>query len=130
MPIVHIRSLALPNAIDMPSLLDKLANAFAQQAKIQLEHISIEWNYIQPGHYFVNQQVHHQQQANQPPLMVELFIPDVHSDKRQQQLVSVLAKVIHQHSHIALDNIFVSLRVALSGSIFDNGRIVTWPKKG
>ncbi|WP_220720886.1 hypothetical protein [Agarivorans litoreus] len=130
MPIVHIRSLALPNAIDMPSLLNKLANAFAQQAKIQLEHISIEWNYIQPGHYFVNQQVHHQQQANQPPLMVELLIPDVHSDKRQQQLISVLAKVIHQHSHIALDNIFVSLRVAQSGSIFDNGRIVTWPKKG
>jgi phenylpyruvate tautomerase PptA (4-oxalocrotonate tautomerase family) len=130
MPIVHIRSLALPNAIDMPSLLNKLANAFAQQAKIQLEHISIEWNYIQPGHYFVNQQVHHQQQANQPPLMVELLIPDVHSDKRQQQLISVLAKVIHQHSHIALDNIFVSLRLAQSGSIFDNGRIVTWPKKG
>ncbi|MDO6766121.1 hypothetical protein [Agarivorans sp. 1_MG-2023] len=130
MPIVHIRSLALPESVDMPALLNKLAKDFAQQAKIQLEHISLDWQYIQPGHYFVNKQVHMQQHVHQPPLIAELIVPDVHSEKRQQQLLSLLAKLIHQHSHIALNNIFISLQVAQSGTIFDNGKIVTWPQKG
>jgi hypothetical protein len=62
--------------------------------------------------------------------MVELLIPDIHNEKRQQQLLNVLAEVIHQHSHIALDNIFIFLHIAKSGSIFDNGKVVIWPQKG
>ncbi|WP_427982186.1 hypothetical protein [Agarivorans sp.] len=130
MPIVHIRSLALPNTVNMPKLIEQLAIAFAKQANIQLEHISIDWSFTPAGHYFVNKKIYQQQEVHQPPIMVELLIPDTHNEKRQQQLLTVLAEVIHQHSHIAMDNIFISLRIAKSGSIFDNGKVVVWPQKG
>lgn len=130
MPIVHIRSLALPNTVNMTKLIEQLAIAFAQQADIRLEHISIDWSFIPAGHYYVDKQVQQQQEVHQPPIMVELLIPDIHNEKRQQQLLTTLADVIHQHSHIALDNIFISLHIANSGSIFDNGKVVIWPHKG
>lgn len=130
MPIVHIRSLALPNTVNMSKLIEQLAVSFAQQANIQLEHISIDWSFTTAGHYFVDKKIHHQQEVHQPPIMVELLVPDIHNEKRRQQLLSVLAEVIHQHSHIALDNIFISLQTAQSGTIFDNGKVVLWPQKG
>ena len=126
MPFIHIKSLPLQQALDMPAVLTSIAADFSQQLSIALNHIHVSWEFYQPGHYVKGDKSPDRQPEANFPLIVDLLTPDFNNAQTIELMLKTIASSIAEHAHFPINNIFINHRQAHAGMVFDDGEIVRW----
>lgn len=126
MPIIRIQSLPMPRRFHVATVCKEISAAFSQHAAIDEQHISVIWQQLEAQTYTVAGHSHDTQPYDAHPLLVDLLVPSFHTGDRQQMILAALAKAITEYTPIDEKNVFIHLRLAASGSVYDEGRIQFW----
>jgi phenylpyruvate tautomerase PptA (4-oxalocrotonate tautomerase family) len=126
MPYIHIKSLEFENGLETSGVIKQVSQDFSEATGIAVEHITVTWSFLPPGHYAVAGEVADYQPITSHPLMVDLLVPDFNSSERIEQMIQKTARSLSLRAQIPIDNIFINCRVACSGQVFDGGEIVYW----
>ena len=126
MPYIHIRSLPFEHPRNIAAVVEGIARDFAKASGIALDHVSVTWNFLAPGHYAVAGTAIEFQRQDSHPVLVDLLAPDFNPPDAAELMLHAAASGISQHAGIAIDNIFIEYRQAHPGMVFDAGAIVRW----
>lgn len=126
MPFIHIRSLPLASGKDVAAAVSAIGAEFAQATGVALEHVTVTWDYLRPGHYAAGGEIATDQPQFSHPVLVDLLAPDFNSEAEIASMLRVAAASVGRHAGVAADNVFLCYHAARSGRIFDQGRIVRW----
>ncbi|NIQ97670.1 MAG: hypothetical protein GWN87_28475, partial [Desulfuromonadales bacterium] len=127
MPVIRITSLPFEHEAEIPAAIQKISATLASLFDIDEQHISISWHYLSPGHYCCGGEVADLQSADTHPLAVDILIPDFNPADVIEEILLAVAEVLAKSVNVSHDNIFIHLRTARSGTIFDSGMIAEWP---
>lgn len=125
-PFIHIRSLPFEPPLDLATAVAALSRDFASATQIDLEHVTVTWELLPPGHYAAAGQTASVQPADSHPVLVDLLAPEFNCDETVMSMLSAVAQSIARVSGVAEHNVFVNYRQARSGQVFDAGKIVRW----
>ncbi|WP_148717384.1 hypothetical protein [Chitinolyticbacter meiyuanensis] len=126
MPFIHIQALPFESAFDVASAIEAFSVDFAEAAGVGLEHITVTWRWLEPGHYAVGGRSAQRQPRGSHPLLVELVTPDFHPPATVEKMLQVLADSLARRTGLPVDNVFIQHRRAKAGRVFDAGQIVRW----
>lgn len=126
MPFIHIRSLPFEEPFDVPVAIKTVSEAFSVRTEIDLQHISVTWEFFATEHYAHAGQTVNYQPRDSHPILVELIAPDSNSESRIKMMLKTIASILEQITGIAVSNIFIHFRAAQSGTVFDHGDVVHW----
>ena len=126
MPIIRIESLPQEPALSIPMTCKNISRRFSELSDINEEYISVVWKTIFPEHYSEGGITVENQPNNSHPALVSLLVPSIHSKENHNNLINALAQAILDNTQLRLDNIFIHLQIAESGTVFDNGEIQHW----
>ncbi len=124
MPLIHIKSLPLEQSRDMGSMLQGISEDFARDLHMASEHITVTWEYFQPGHYAIAGLTAEQQPVTSHPVLVDLLVSDFNSERTIEYMLHCVAQAIAQHAGLPSNNVFINCRCAHPGKVFDEGEIV------
>lgn len=129
MPFIKIKSYPLNDGDDRNEMADRLRQIgedFSQATGIDMAHITVTWEYFLAGHYLhAGRKVVSSRDA-QPPILVELLVPDFNSEDKIELMLRSTAKSISAQAGAAQDSIFIHCNLARSGLVYDGGEIVRW----
>ena len=126
MPIIRIESLPQEPALSIPMTCKNISRRFSELSDINEEYISVVWKTIFPEHYSEGGITVGNQPNNSHPALVSLLVPSFHSKENHNNLINALAQAISENTKLRLDNIFIHLQIAESGTVFDNCEIQHW----
>ena len=126
MPFIHIRSLPAEAPLEVNKAVRTLSRLVAEQADLELAHLSVSWQTLAPGFYAVAGETAHFQPYESHPLLVEFLTPDGYSEEKITIAMTAIAEGLASVAGVARENIFIQHRAALSGHVFDQGKIVSW----
>lgn len=126
MPIIRIESLPQEPALSIPITCKNISWRFSELSDINEEYISVIWKTILPEHYSEGGITKENQPENTHPALVSLLVPSIHSKENHNNLINALAHAISENTQLRLDNIFIHLQIAESGTEFDNCEIQHW----
>jgi len=126
MPFIHVKSLPFNSFFDASAALEGVTRDFAMETGIGLEHVTATWEFLPPGHYAVAGKAVSRQPRGSHPILVDLLVPDINSGDKVKKMLGAVASSISKRAKVPVTNIFVNLRHAGSGMVFDAGEIVRW----
>lgn len=126
MPIIRIESLPQEPDLSIPMTCKSISRRFSELSDINEEYISVVWKTILPEHYSEGGITVESQPNNSHPALVSLLVPSIHSKENHNNLINALAQAISESTTIKMDNIFIHLQIAESGTVFDNCEIQHW----
>ncbi|MEM7208583.1 MAG: hypothetical protein AAF434_12230 [Pseudomonadota bacterium] len=126
MPIIDIHSLPIEHDFDAPAAVVAISREFAERNRIELEHISVTWQFYAPGHYAVGGETSQLQPSASHPIRVSLLTPDLFDDQQLGKMLTSLAECVAHEAKVDLHNVFIDYRSVQSGHVFDNGKIARW----
>lgn len=126
MPVIQVRALPMEPPLDTAAVLRRISADFARHAGIDESFVSLSWTWLQPGHYVCGGVAAEVQPQATHPLLVDLLVPEFHDTASAVRLLRVLAATLSEHTGVSLRNIFIELRLARSGRVFDDGVVVGW----
>lgn len=126
MPFIHVKSLPFESALKVRAVVEGLTEDIAKGTGIGLEHVTVTWEFLLPGHYAVAGKTSPRQPKESHPVLVDLLAPDINSAKQVEKMLHVVASSISKRVKIPIKNIFINLRQAHSGLVFDAGEVVRW----
>ncbi len=127
MPLITVNALPL-NESQKPvsDIIVDISRDFAAATNIDIKHVSITWNTIQSGCYSWGGNIEYEQPADLHPLIIDMLIPDFYKPERVAQLLTILAKITSKHTGVLRNHIFINVRKAMSGCVFDEGQVLRW----
>jgi hypothetical protein len=126
MPFIHIRSLPQPGNPDLKPVMLQLSNRFSREMDVQEKSVAITWEVISPECYLNDGRFAQEQPQDSHPVIVELLVPDFNSQPRIEKMMECIVELLAVALAIPVGNVFVNCRLALSGTVLDNGEIVKW----
>jgi hypothetical protein len=126
MPFIHIRSLPQPGNPDLKSVMLQLSNRFSREMDVQEKSVAITWEVLSPECYLNVGRFVQEQPQDSHPVIVELLVPDFNSQPRIEKMMECIVELLAVALVIPVGNVFVNCRLALSGTVLDNGEIVKW----
>jgi hypothetical protein len=126
MPFIHIRSLPQPGNPDLKPVMLQLSNRFSREMDVQEKSVAITWEVISPECYLNDGRFAQEQPHDSHPVIVELLVPDFNSQPRIEKMMECIVELLAVALAIPVGNVFVNCRLALSGTVLDNGEIVKW----
>ena len=127
MPVIRITSLPPDDSLEIPTVLADLSQALAETFDIDIRHIAITWQLLPAGHYADGGITTDRQPESTHPLRVDVLIPDFNPPENIEKILLLLGEELANSVKVAQENIFIHLRTAQSGTIYDGGAIVEWP---
>ncbi len=111
-------------------VLDSLAHQaygkeFAEKNHIPLEHIHTTWEFFKPGHFAKGDMAPKFMPETPHSVIVDLLTPDFNDSQTIRQTLLTLAQSISQRAKVPIHKIFINHRQAVSGTVFDDGKIVS-----
>ena len=126
MPFIHIRSLPFDPPLDVSAAVTAISVEFATATQIDIEHVTVGWEFLSPGHCAVAGVTAHRQRPDSHPVLVAVLAPDFNDSDRVETMLRTLAASIVRVSGVLPGNVFINYREAHSGQVFDAGDVVTW----
>ena len=123
MPVVSVQSLPLEQ--DISVALPLLCESFSKAMDIDIHHVSVSWQFIQPGHYCVAGKC----EAVHSPgftLKVQLLTPNLYRLPAIERMLCFLANEVSTLAGIEVADVFVYHQEIASGHVFDEGKILHW----
>lgn len=127
MPFIHIRSLPFDRELDVSAVIAGLSDDVALDTGVELKHLHVTWQFLEPGHYAGGGQTALRQPDDTHPILIELLTPDFLDVATSGQMSMAIARSLAARAGVSRKNIFIHHRRALSGSVFDGGDVVSWP---
>jgi phenylpyruvate tautomerase PptA (4-oxalocrotonate tautomerase family) len=127
MPVIRITSLPFASDPDIPASIRGVSATLATLFDIDEQHITITWDFLQPGHYSSGGETADYQSPNSHPLIVKILVPDFNPPENIEKILLSVAEVLAKSVKVSQGNIFIHLETAHSGSVFDDGIIARWP---
>ena len=124
MPFLHVRS--LPLEAEVGAAVSAVSRAFAEQAGVAEEHVTVTWDVLAPRAYAHAGATAARQPADSHPVIVDLLAPDFNDAARVEEMVRAAAAAVAREAGVGAGNVFVNAREARSGRVFDGGEIVRW----
>ncbi|WDT77425.1 MAG: hypothetical protein MPW16_09450 [Candidatus Manganitrophus sp.] len=126
MPFIHIKSLPFEEDLEMSSILAAVSRDFSERVGIEIAHVTVTWEYLESWHYAAGGLTAPNQPKESHPLLVDLLVPDFNPPETIEKMLTCVAASIAQRVGIPENNIFINVRQARSGQVFDAGEIVRW----
>ena len=126
MPFIHIKSLPFEKPIDVSDVIVGISNDFARSVEVEVEHITVTWGFMLPGHYASAGRISLYQDDNSHPVLVDLLAPDFNTQPQVETMLLATADSISKRAQVSRRNIFINYRQAQSGMVYDAGEIVQW----
>lgn len=126
MPFIHIKSLPFEKPIDVSGVIVGISNDFAKTVGVEVEHITVTWEFLQPGHYASAGRISLYKPDDSHPVLVDLLAPDFNSQSQIELMLLATADSISKHAQVSRQDIFINYRQAHSGMVYDAGEIVRW----
>ncbi len=126
MPFIHIKSLPFKPPLPMNGVVEGITRDFSTRTGIDIEHITATWDFMEPGHYAVAGQAASSQQTWSHPVLVDLLVPDFNTAEAIEEMLLAIASSISERTGVPAGNVFINCRKAVSGQVFDGGKIVRW----
>ncbi|MDC4224149.1 MAG: hypothetical protein MPW15_07965 [Candidatus Manganitrophus sp.] len=126
MPFIHIKSLPFEEDLEMSSILAAVSRDFSEEMGIKIEHVTVTWEYFEGWHYGAGGRTAANQPKESHPILVDLLVPDFNPPEAIEKMLVCVAASIAKRVEIPKNNIFIHLRQARSGQVFDSGEIVRW----
>jgi phenylpyruvate tautomerase PptA (4-oxalocrotonate tautomerase family) len=126
MPVIHIRSLPFQQEPDMGKVVEHIARSFSDSNEIGLKYVTVTWDFLPQNQYAYAGHTVEYQTRDSHPILVDLLIPDFHSEERIAGLMKSLAEIISATTSIPRTNIFIQSQRAHSGLVYDQGQVVHW----
>lgn len=126
MPFIHIKSLPLDEPIKVDNIVEGIIEDFSDGTGIDPEHVTVTWEFLQPGHYAVAGKSSTHQKGVSHPVLVDMLSPDFNSAEQIEVMLHTVAASISKRAYIPVDKIFINHRQARSGMVFDAGKVVKW----
>lgn len=126
MPFIHIKSLPFKTPFAIKDIIENITKDFSEETGIELEHITVTWEYFIENHYAVSGKTASHQPKTSHPILVDLLAPDFNPPANIERMLQTIAKSIFERANIPINNIFINYRKAHSGLVFDGGEVVQW----
>ena len=126
MPFIHIKSLPFEKPVDVSVIIVGISNDFAKTVGVDVEHITVTWAFIRPGHYASAGRTSLYHPDDSHPVLVDLLAPDFNTQSQIETMLLATADCISKHAEVSRQNIFINYRQAHSGMVYDAGEIVRW----
>ena len=126
MPFIHIKSLPMDESRNIQKVITGIARDFSHNTGILLEHIHTTWEFYQPGFYAKGSKLSNVQPESRFPIIVDLLTPDFNTKETMECMLESVAESISTRADFPKNNIFIHHRVAHSGMVYDDGKIVQW----
>jgi phenylpyruvate tautomerase PptA (4-oxalocrotonate tautomerase family) len=126
MPFIHIKSLPFEEDLEMSSILTGISHDFSEQVGVEIKHVTVTWEYLEAWHYAAGGRTVASQPKDSHPILVNLLVPDFNPPETIQKMLECIAASIARRVGIPEGNIFINVRQAHSGQVFDAGEIVRW----
>lgn len=126
MPYIHITSLPQDEGFDTEAAVRAISEAFVAGTGVGLEHVTVTWRYLEPGHYAQAGRTAAEQAHNTHPLLVELLAPDFNDTDTVSRMLECTAEAVADCTGVSISNVFVAYRAVHAGSVFDGGEVVDW----
>ena len=130
MPLIHIKSLPMPEGTDIKETLLELCRELAKDLTVDTKDVLVTWEYFQPHHYATRGTTEKEQPRNEFPILIDILAPDFHGRSRIERMFKVITNILTMHAKIPRDNVFINCRLAHSGMVFDEGSIKDWDEQG
>ena len=88
MPFIRIKSLPREPGLDAGPVLQHITRAFSSEIGVATKHVTVTWEYLNPGHYSVGGHTAAYQPASSHPLLVDPLAPDSHDETAVEGLNS------------------------------------------
>lgn len=126
MPFIYIKSLPFEKPIDVSVIIVGISNDFAKTVGVEVEHITVTWEFMQPGHYASAGRTSLYQPDDSHPVLVDLLAPDFNTQSQIETMLLATADSISKRTQVSRQNIFINYRQAHSAMVYDAGEIVRW----
>ncbi len=126
MPFIHIKSLPFDLGRDVSRVVEEICEDFAWETEVGLEHVTVTWQFLQPGAYAVAGVSAKEQPAESHPVLIDLPAPDFNAAQDVERMLHAVLRSVSQRAGISRTNIFITYREAESGCVVDGGKIVRW----
>lgn len=130
MPLIQIKSLPFEQGREMGALLVGISRDFSEAVGIEIEQVSATWEFLEAWHYAAGGRAATNQPIDSHPILVDLLVPEVHPAETIETMLDSIAASIAERARIPITNIFINVRRAKSGKMFDGGKIVRWRTAG
>ena len=126
MPFIHIKSLPLDGGLSVSDIVEGISRDFSEQVGIEIEQVTATWEGLSSWHYAAAGRAAANQPNNSHPILVDLLVPDFYPPDLVEKMLTSVAASISKRAGVSDHNIFINLRLARSGQVFDAGEIVRW----
>ncbi|WP_199611468.1 hypothetical protein [Flocculibacter collagenilyticus] len=126
MPVLTIRSLPLAQPVKIDNLLTKLSNMLSVQTQLNEAHFAIYWITIEKGHFCHSGKTATTQPNDSHPIWIEIYLPDCHKPNVKDIIAKNTTEMLSKSLMVNADNIFISLRHARSGEVFEKSHWLHW----
>lgn len=126
MPFIHIKSLPQPGNPDLKSVMQQLSSRFARDMDMHEKNVTITWEVLSAECYLNSGRFVTEQPQDSHPVIVELLVPDFNPQLRIEKMMECIVELLAVALGIPVGNVFVNCRLAMSGTVLDNGEIVKW----
>ena len=126
MPFIKIKSNPFEKDMGIPSVIQKVGVEFSQITNIDVEHITVTWEYYLNNHYWYAGKTTEYQDGSAHPILVDLLIPDFNSKEKIDVMLNAIATSLSKHLAIDPNEVFINCSLAKSGMVYDRGQIVNW----
>ena len=126
MPVIAIKSLPFATKLVISDVIKCISKDFSGHMGLDLEHITVTWEFFIPGNYSVGGVTANTQPADSHPVLVDLLAPDFNSKEQVVEMLKIVSTSISQQIQVQATNVFINYRQAHSGLVFDSGEVVHW----
>lgn len=126
MPFIQIKSLPFEQGREIGAVLTAVSRDFSEQVGIDIAQVTATWEYLESWHYAAGGRTAVNQPEDSHPILVDLLVPDFHPPEVVQKMLECVAGSIADRARVPTNNIFINVRQARSGQVFDAGEIVRW----
>lgn len=126
MPVIRVNAPPLTLDSDFPAALKSLSNQIANFTEIDEKHFTILWHTYEKSKLISGGKTIAESTQVAPTVLVDCLIPDQHNTEARAKLLEACSTGITKVFGISHEQIFVHIRLATSGTVFDSGHVVTW----
>lgn len=126
MPVIFIKSLPFQRERNIAAILKDISKDVSEESGVDLQHFTVTWEYLSPGHYAVSGVTEDTQPMESHPVLVDVIAPDFSSAGNKDVMLNTLANSLAKRAEVPQNNIFIQYQQAHSGMVYDGGGIVRW----
>lgn len=126
MPFIKIKSNPFQKKMDIPLVIEKVGVDFSQATNINIEQITVTWEYFLNNHYWYAGKTTEYQNNTNHPILVDLLIPGFNSKEKIGLMLNAIATSLSKHLRVKTNEVFINCSLAESGLVYDGGKIASW----